>query len=564
VNLACIVQTFLNPASPRAEQYTGAVMLSFVGAVVLAPLVLYFYRWRVLRLMVGSANADSAIKEPLRTARADAPYRGKEFQGIEALKLASRERATRLAWSLRIVALVFALVTVALSLALRWQAASSAPGGLPEIGVENVVAWWLIALCWTLLQLGLAWPLVILGTANPRFGRWFLFVTLPCLLLLVAMPLTNSTLAGTQLSGYIVLLVFVSVMCLGLVPRHMRNVVPSLTLSLSLAVIAWMEGNNLARSCNTCLGLLPIHTREEAWRVGGFTAALILGVLVFGFIGIYAMQRAVALAYRNKWFSDAQLQVLFWYAALAGPIAGAIYASQRGPEAPPLALVIGISILPTAIAYTWLTRRLPPPHRPPISLLLLRVFGQTRRGERLLDSLAVSWRFIGPVCMIGGPDLAKASLEPHELAAFLTGKLKQGFVTNEASLERALAGLDLEPDPDRRYRVNEVYCAGEIWTRAAQQLIELSDAVLIDLREFHPDRHGTAAELAMLARLGALSRTIAVIGKATDLGAVRIAMATPPSSADVVTGLRTVSVEDKVDSQEFFAKVIAAAHQGDS
>jgi len=166
--------------------------------------------------------------------------------------------------------------------------------------------------------------------------------------------------------------------------------------------------------------------------------------------------------------------------------------------------------------------------------------------------------------MIGGPDLAKASLEPHELAAFLTGKLKQGFVTNEASLDRTLAGLDLEPDPDRRYRVNEVYCAGEIWTRAAQQLIELSDAVLIDLREFHPDRHGTAAELAMLARLGALSRTIAVIGKATDLGAVRIAMATPPSSADVVTGLRTVSVEDKVDSQEFFAKVIAAAHQGDS
>jgi len=48
MNLTCIAQTFLSSASPRAEQYTGAVMLSFVVAVVLAPLVLYFYRWRVL------------------------------------------------------------------------------------------------------------------------------------------------------------------------------------------------------------------------------------------------------------------------------------------------------------------------------------------------------------------------------------------------------------------------------------------------------------------------------------------------------------------------------------
>ena len=112
--------------------------------------------------------------------------------------------------------------------------------------------------------------------------------------------------------------------------------------------------------------------------------------------------------------------------------------------------------------------------------------------------------------------------------------------------------------------VAEVYCAGEIWTHAAQQLIELSDAVLIDLREFHANRHGTATELAMLGRLGALSRTIAVIGKTADLNAVRDAMATPLSSADVVAALRTVSVEDRLDSEDFFAKVIAAAQPGNS
>jgi len=159
--------------------------------------------------------------------------------------------------------------------------------------------------------------------------------------------------------------------------------------------------------------------------------------------------------------------------------------------------------------------------------------------------------------MIGGPDLAQASLEPHELAAFLSGGLKQDFVADLASLERTLADIDLDPDPDRRYRVNEVYCAGDIWTRAAQQLIERSAIVLIDLSEFHAGRQGTATELAMLARLGALSRTIAVVSKATDLQAVNDAMNLSPSPTRAQS-LRTLSIEDKADGEELFARVIAA------
>jgi hypothetical protein len=45
--------------------------------------------------------------------------------------------------------------------------------------------------------------------------------------------------------------------------------------------------------------------------------------------------------------------------------------------------------------------------------------------------------------MIGGLDLAKASLEPHELAAFLTGKLKEGFITNQALLDETLERMYL-------------------------------------------------------------------------------------------------------------------------
>jgi len=554
----CVVRSFLNPGSPRVEQYTAALLVAFMAAVVLAPLILSLYRRRVVHLMARPDGMSDAPEEPSgSSAPPAAPAGDKEFPEVEALKLASRERAQRLARSLRITALIFTLTTVVMSLALKWQSTHGSHGAAPEAGLVNAIAWSFAAVFWTLLVLGTAWPIVILGTANPRFVRGFGLVTLPCLVLLLAMPIINSTLERSQLTGYLLLVAIVALLCLGLVPRHMRNVVPTLTLALSLAVIAWIEADNLTRGVNTCLGWLPIRDRAGAWRAAVFLVVVLTAMLLGAFFGIYRMLRAVASGYRNKRFSDAQLQALFWYGAVAGPIAAAIYASQRGPQAPPMALVIGVSALPTAIAYAWLTRRLPAPYRPSVTLLLLRVFGRTRRGERLLDRVAASWRFIGPVFMIGGPDLAQASLEPHELAAFLSGGLKQDFVADLASLERTLADIDLDPDPDRRYRVNEVYCAGDIWTRAAQQLIERSAIVLIDLSEFHAGRQGTATELAMLARLGALSRTIAVVSKATDLQAVNDAMNLSPSPTRAQS-LRTLSIEDKADGEELFARVIAA------
>src|SRR5262249_45154724 len=148
----------------------------------------------------------------------------------------------------------------------------------------------------------------------------------------------------------------------------------------------WWEANVLADIGSTCWGLATIHSREEALRSAGIIVALIALFLAAGIFGIHRLLRAVTSAYRNKWFSDAQLQVLFWYMGLVLPVAGMIYASQISPDwtidaprtdAPPsLAVVIGVSILPTAIAYAWLTRHLPAPHRPPVTLLLLRVFGQ--------------------------------------------------------------------------------------------------------------------------------------------------------------------------------------------
>jgi hypothetical protein len=311
VNLPCAAHVFLR--IDRFQQYAGFVMISFMVAVVLAPMVLYFYRWRVLRLMAGPADAGDAVMEAPGLSRADEPDSGTDFPGIEALKLASRERATRLAWSLRIVALIFTLVTVALSLALKWQAVSSGqtPPGVSVLDPRTM-------LFRVLVMLGLAWPMVILGTAKPRFGRWFILITLPCLVTLMLGPLQPGMPTGEQLTGYVVLLGVIVGMCLGLIPRHMRNVVPMLTLCLSLAAIVWAEANNLADIYKTCVGL-TINTREEALRLLWLPIGLIALMLATGIYGIYGLLRAITSAYRNKRFSDAQLQVLFWYIVLAVP-----------------------------------------------------------------------------------------------------------------------------------------------------------------------------------------------------------------------------------------------------
>ena|SRR5690349_13873759 len=137
MKLACIVRMFISPVWPRHEQYALAVAFSFIAAVILAPLILYFYRRRVVRLMVAPENAGDKLAPPTSPARGNARNGGDAVPGIEALKLRAQRGSMQLARSLRLVALVAALVTVALSLALRWQAAFNGMGALAEFSVEG-------------------------------------------------------------------------------------------------------------------------------------------------------------------------------------------------------------------------------------------------------------------------------------------------------------------------------------------------------------------------------------------------------------------------------------------
>ena len=219
-----------------------------------------------------------------------------------------------------------------------------------------------------------------------------------------------------------------------------------------------------------------------------------------------------------------------------------------------------LGVIPPLLGALWLYRkrlRRIKPSKPASALLLLRVFARDRRGERLLDEVAFRWRFIGPIHMIGGPDLAKINLDPAELLLFLRRRLRDIFVTDQVSLQRRLEALDWEPDPDARYRINESYCSDKMWQHTVGELLRFSDAVLLDLRGFTAARRGTAFEIRLLAERDALRRTVILIDAETDLPAIEQTIADIPGAA--LPQKRILRSDGPIQGDDIFAMLAAAA-----
>ena len=239
------------------------------------------------------------------------------------------------------------------------------------------------------------------------------------------------------------------------------------------------------------------------------------GVLLLFLVacGIWIANRLIAgLArlYERGWISDISLVFLFGIALTA--VLACFWAEEREDVTlTDMAVACLIWLALTIGAYIVVLRASPWPAGA-CSLLVLRVFSSRR--DRFLDQVQTNWRYAGPVLQIGGPDLARLNINPYEFAVFVGRRTHQLFLPGEVTKERLLSGLDLAPDREGRFRVVEVFCFDSAWRSTVQALIETSDAILLDLRGFGPQRTGTGLELAQLASLGRLDRTV-VVGDAT-------------------------------------------------
>ncbi|MEO1393069.1 MAG: hypothetical protein AAFV90_09175 [Cyanobacteria bacterium J06634_5] len=151
-----------------------------------------------------------------------------------------------------------------------------------------------------------------------------------------------------------------------------------------------------------------------------------------------------------------------------------------------------------------------------VNLLLLRVFALGQRSDQLFQSLSLHWRHIGSIQMIAGPDLLNTTIEPHEFLDFVTGKLARRFIDSPQTLAQRLKERDLEPDLDRRFRVNDFFCYNDTWRLALLSLLETSDVVLMDLRSFSQQRAGCIFEINTLIHGVPVEQVVLLVDDTTD------------------------------------------------
>ncbi len=149
-------------------------------------------------------------------------------------------------------------------------------------------------------------------------------------------------------------------------------------------------------------------------------------------------------------------------------------------------------------------------------LLLLRVFALGKRSETLFDVLSRSWRTVGSLQLIAGPDSATSAIAPHEFLDFLGGKLARRFIDSGRTLDLRIDQMDLAPDRDGQFRATEFFCHDDTWKLTLARLADESDAVLMDLSGFSQKNPGCVSEINELFNLVPLRRLVFAVDETTD------------------------------------------------
>lgn len=313
-------------------------------------------------------------------------------------------------------------------------------------------------------------------------------------------------------------LLLVALLCLG---NATRAIAPWLLLPLIGLVWASVAG----------LDLVALALREEwAWferlteALGayGVMAAAVALPWLLAWWPLKAFAQALAAAYRRRWLSE--LMVLFtavWGLELLLRTLGAL--GMAGPAA--ALMLLPLAWIPLAMG---LLRSLPVPAGRAPELLVLRVFQRDRAMRRLFDGVIERWRASGPVSLIAGTDLLERTLDPGDIFVFLDGRLASRFIHDVRDIPARLAGFELAPDAEGRWRVNECYCQDSTWRAALAALVARADAVLMDLRSFQRRNAGCAFELGELARAPRLARVVLLVDASTDRAAAEAAVAGAP------------------------------------
>jgi hypothetical protein len=294
--------------------------------------------------------------------------------------------------------------------------------------------------------------------------------------------------------------------------RRIRATGPLVLLVVTGSIVA---GNLVLDAAMLSPGAMNVLVTATQFVGAGVAlgASFAIGAVV-GVALVWPVLLGLGALYRRKLLSDQSLlmDVVFgWFSIFFG-----LLQASDG-------LVWALSGVAAFVAYKAVTllgfgvlgvlRR----QRPHADIVLLRPFALGRRSERLFDQLSKVWLRLGAVHMIAGPDLVMTTASPPEFLSFLAGRMSRQFIRTRGELAERLGQLDLDPDPDGRYRVNQLYCRDNVWQDAMRALTCTSGAVLMDLRGFSVANQGCSFEIAELIRNVPLSRVVFAVDETTDL-----------------------------------------------
>jgi hypothetical protein len=159
--------------------------------------------------------------------------------------------------------------------------------------------------------------------------------------------------------------------------------------------------------------------------------------------------------------------------------------------------------------------------------------------------------------MIAAPDVGARTVDPGDFLEFATGRFPARFVKTAGELESRLQQLDSTPDPDGRFRVNELCCQADTWRAAVVGLMDRADGVLMDLREFSSKRAGCAFELQQLGQRLEAGRLVLTVDDTTDRDFLLANLGGAVEPRIVKLPARRVSDRDLV---RVFEEVMSAAY----
>jgi hypothetical protein len=497
--------------STPSPDVVGVLLAAMIATIVLTPILSLLVLWRYRRAVRRSMHATApgggppAIQAPWSDGyRYPDPRPRGPSAPIVALSAESPADTGAAWWPLarrRMRSLCYVYVaagaTYGLVAAIVWLEASGI--GLLPRRLSVVAAVY-------------AWPVVPTALAVLAAGRRTMALVWTGYVLLVLLLSLGAGAGPDQILVLILIIVGpAAVLLLALSGRNLRAVGPFLAAPVVLAAAGLVLWPWFA---------LPLV--EAGATVALAEAVVIVAVLLLALTGLAYLWWS-ARQYARKRASDQMVLVSQWWFVVT-----AVESTFLLPQGVVGALAFWLAYLAfrMVIAIGLRLRRRPVRGAPPPRLLLLRVFGAHRRSEGVLRRVGASWRHLGPVQMIAGTDLAAAALEPHEFLDSLRGRLNRQFVGDADDLLRRLAQLDLEPDPDGRYRVNELFCHDDTWRSALQALVQGSDCILLDLRGFTVARQGVTYEITQLVELVPLRRVLVLVDDTTDHNFLRTVLDT--------------------------------------